>query len=78
MRDREASGDGGENGGKRDDAPRHEEDASEQAKAKARAAAGDHERGLAPAPEVPPAEQADGSPLPSGETSRGVKGDSAK
>jgi hypothetical protein len=61
----------------RDGAPSkkgEDEDTSEHAKAKARAAAGDHERGLAPAPEVP-ADQADGS---SEETTRGVKGDSAE
>jgi hypothetical protein len=54
-----------------------EENTAEHAKAKARAAAGDHDRGLAPPPEQP-AEQADGSPLDSGETARGVKGDSAQ
>jgi hypothetical protein len=60
-----------------------DDDASEQAKARARAAAGDHERGLVPGPEEPPSsDQADGSPRDSGDTggaaTRGVKGDPAK
>jgi hypothetical protein len=63
----------------RDDAPRkevpgnggaEEDDASRQAKAKARAAAGDHERGLAPSEEPPPDA--------SGDSSGAVKGDPAK
>jgi hypothetical protein len=73
----------------RDDAPGttrkdEDDDASEQAKAKARAAAGDHERGLVPGPEEPPSssDQADGSPRDSGDAggaaTRGVKGDPAK
>jgi hypothetical protein len=47
-----------------------QDDASRQAKAKARAAAGDHERGLAPEPAPKPAES---SPDASGD----VKGDPA-
>jgi hypothetical protein len=65
----------------RDDAPGTgkrdgEDDASDQAKAKARAAAGDHERGLVP-PEADPSAQADGS-AESGEPARRVKGDPAE
>jgi hypothetical protein len=48
-----------------------EDDASEQAKAKARAAAGDKERGLAPVEEPKPPNQ-------SGKASRDVKGDAAE
>jgi hypothetical protein len=63
----------------RDDAPRkevpgngaEEDDASRQAKAKARAAAGDHERGLAPSEEPAP-------PDASGDSSGAVKGDPAE
>ena len=62
----------------RDDAPRkegqengEEDDASRQAKAKARAAAGDHERGLAPSEDPAP-------PDASGDSSGAVKGDPAE
>jgi hypothetical protein len=51
-----------------------EDDASEQAKAKARAAAGDHERGLAPADEPTPKQP----PAKSGKSPRDVQGDAAE
>jgi hypothetical protein len=60
-------GKGGEKGEEKE-----QDDATSQAKAKARAAAGDHERGLAPAQDPPASSDKSGQP------SRDVKGDAAQ
>jgi hypothetical protein len=65
----------------REDAPEgkkdEEDDALEQAKARARAAAGDQERGLVAPDQDPPAQPSERD-ASSAHAARGVKGDSAK